>query len=390
MTNARSVRLQKRANGNYTVVAEVYDEKQRAWVRRSMGTRPWHEADLLKRQLEREAALTTTDLDLQRMTVSDALERWQAILDHELEVGKIQVRTHGGHGDAARLHIRPRLGHVRLGDLTQQVVYNWTLDLGGKLAPRTVRRIWLSLRRCLRDIGIEPNPADLPKRQRPSATAVKEIVRPAPGQVGAFLSHIEECSSVAASPKALFRLMAEHGLRLGELAGLSWQDIDLEAGTLAIRRSMGERGSRLFMKVPKTAHGVRTHLLTSAAHQALLHHRAWHDAAREAAGDEWLDPFEVDLVFRLDESGFALRPTGISYRFTAEWRRCAGLDPRVSPHCLRHANGSALVTAGMPITEVAAHLGIDVQTAMRHYLGELDSGERRRKVADVMEGLYGT
>lgn len=154
------------------------------------------------------------------------------ILDQELEVGKIQVRTHGGHVDAARLHIRPRLGHVRLGELTHQVVYNWTLDVSGSLAPRTVRRVWLSLRRCLRDIGIEPNPADLPKRQRPSAIAVKEIVRPSPGQVGTLFSPIDECSSMAASPKALFRLMAEHGLRLGELAGLSWQDIDLEEGTL--------------------------------------------------------------------------------------------------------------------------------------------------------------
>ncbi|HUG74426.1 MAG TPA: hypothetical protein VMM81_01970, partial [Acidimicrobiia bacterium] len=93
MTNTRSVWLQERANGKFTVVAEVYDEKKRAWVRRSMGTHPWHEADLRKRKLERQASLTTTELDLKRMTVSDALDRWQVILDHEVEVGKIHIRT---------------------------------------------------------------------------------------------------------------------------------------------------------------------------------------------------------------------------------------------------------------------------------------------------------
>lgn len=31
MTNTRSARLQERANGKFTVVAEVYDETKRAW-----------------------------------------------------------------------------------------------------------------------------------------------------------------------------------------------------------------------------------------------------------------------------------------------------------------------------------------------------------------------
>src|SRR3981189_3772856 len=35
----------------------------------------------------------------------------------------------------------------------------------------------------------------------------------------------------------LFRLWAQSGCRAGEIAGLQWQDVDVEAGTVKIRRT---------------------------------------------------------------------------------------------------------------------------------------------------------
>src|SRR5450756_2382192 len=48
------------------------------------------------------------------------------------------------------------------------------------------------------------------------------------------------------------------GLRRGEVCGLRWEDIDLEAGTLSVCRSMEQAGRVLHVAPPKTAAGLRT------------------------------------------------------------------------------------------------------------------------------------
>ena len=56
--------------------------------------------------------------------------------------------------------------------------------------------------------------------------------------------------------------------------------------------------------------------------------------------------------------------------------------PRLRPR-LRPGRG-----LGLPLTEVAGHLGIDTQTAIRNYVGELDEDRRRREVARIVEDVW--
>jgi integrase len=47
------------------------------------------------------------------------------------------------------------------------------------------------------------------------------------------------------------------GLRQGELLGLRWEDVDLEAGTLQVRRALSEARSGRIFEVPKSGKGRR-------------------------------------------------------------------------------------------------------------------------------------
>jgi integrase len=80
-------------------------------------------------------------------------------------------------------------------------------------------------------------------------------------------------------------MLAIHtGLRSGELLGLKWMDADLDAGTLAIRRSLDVDGT---FKTPKNRAAKRTLTLTRQTLDALQTHKARQNAERLQAGTCW-------------------------------------------------------------------------------------------------------
>jgi integrase len=63
------------------------------------------------------------------------------------------------------------------------------------------------------------------------------------------------------------------GLRRGELLALPWSNVDLDAATLRVERSLEETKAGLRFKPPKTAHGRRTISLPPSTVTALREHR---------------------------------------------------------------------------------------------------------------------
>ena len=55
------------------------------------------------------------------------------------------------------------------------------------------------------------------------------------------------------------------GMRRGELLGLQWGDIDLDAATLRVERAVEETKARLRLKPPKTKRGRRNISLPAEA-----------------------------------------------------------------------------------------------------------------------------
>jgi integrase len=170
------------------------------------------------------------------------------------------------------------------------------------------------------------------------------------------------------------------GLRLGELLGLSWKDIDLGEGTLAVRRSLARTaGGGWALAETKTARSRRTIPLPSTAVAALLRQRDRQARAREAAGTAWQD--RESLVFT-DSVGRPLKPDCVSYRFQRA-RTAVGL-PHLRFHDLRHSAATLMLAEGVAlavISEWLGHSGIAITAS--HYAAVVPA--LRRDAADAMD-----
>src|SRR5205085_1845273 len=74
--------------------------------------------------------------------------------------------------------------------------------------------------------------------------------------------------------EALYVLALTTGMRIGELLGLRWQDVDLAAGRLQVHHTLVLTREGLRLTEPKTARSRRRIALAPAAVEALRHHRA--------------------------------------------------------------------------------------------------------------------
>ncbi len=143
------------------------------------------------------------------------------------------------------------------------------------------------------------------------------------------------------------------GARRGEIAALTWADIDLDAKTMTIRRSLEQtRAHGIRPKTPKTKAGVRTISLPAVAVDALREHRIKTLELRVALGAGAL-PADAPVFGSIE--GDWPNPENI----TDHWRRTVkalGL-PKVTFHALRHCHASALIAAGLDVITISRRLG---------------------------------
>lgn len=110
-----------------------------------------------------------------------------------------------------------------------------------------------------------------------------------------FLSFVESDRLYAA-----YVLLLTTGMRRGEVLGLRWQDLDLDAAELAIVQTLNSVRSELVFSTPKTKRSRRLVYLDDATVEKLRGHRASQRTERMAAGPDWAADF--DPVF-CDELG---------------------------------------------------------------------------------------
>ena len=148
------------------------------------------------------------------------------------------------------------------------------------------------------------------------------------------------------------QLQCTTGVRVGEALGLKWADVNLEAGTISIRRAIQrQRGKDLVFVEPKTALSRRTIQLTTFAQEELKSHREHQRSEAQVAGASWQD---TDVVFA-SELGSPLDPTNVTHRFQRTRER-AGL-PHLRLHDLRHTAATLLLEQGVHPSVVREMLG---------------------------------
>ncbi|MCF8781256.1 site-specific integrase [Rhodococcus ruber] len=156
--------------------------------------------------------------------------------------------------------------------------------------------------------------------------------------------------------------LALSGLRRGEIAGLRWTDVDLEAGTLSIATNRVMAGSRTVENEPKTVTSRRILPLSGPLKTALEAARVRQMRERLALGPDY---GSGECVVS-NEAGEPYNPAVLS-RYWRDFAVKAGVRP-LRLHDCRHTAATTLHLQGVPVAVIAAWIGhADASFTMQVY-----------------------
>jgi integrase len=367
--------ISRRKNGTWRAEYVVYTAEGRK--RRTVygKTRKDVAEKLAKALADRNSGLT---FDAGKLTVGEYLDRWLA----DSVRNTVRQRTYERYEQIARVHIKPALGHLKLKTLTTAHVrglYREKLDSG--LSSRTVRYVHVTFHKALRQAvadGLIPrNAAASVKAPRPCKKEVRPLTQE---QARAFLD-----TARGDRFEALYVLAVHCGLREGELLGLKWDDVDLDAETLAVRRTLSETRERGHVfEPPKNGKG-RQIKLTSGAVEALRRHRKGQLEERMRLAGLWADN---GLVFP-NQVGKTMNARNFTTRSFKPLFEHAGLPRSVRMHDLRHTCATVLLKMGQHpkyVQELLGHATIAITLdTYSHVLPGMGDG-----LADAMDHAMGS
>ena len=312
--------------------------------------------------------------DAGALTLANYLDRWLADSVKDM----VRQRTYERYESIVRVHIKPAFGRVKLRALTSahaRALYRQKLDSG--LAPRTVNYIHVTLHKALSqavsDGLIQRNAAQV-KAPRPEKLEIKPL---SPEQARKLVATAREIRDRYA---ALYALALHTGLREGEILGLRWDDLDLEATTptLQVRRTLSETRTGHKFELPKSGKG-RSIKLSRKAVEALRGHRARQAEEKLRLGSLWQ---ENGLVFPTT-TGTTTSGTNLLGRHFKPLLKRAGL-PAIRLHDLRHTCATILLMAGKHpkfVQEMFGHANISITLdTYSHVIEGMDGG-----LADAMD-----
>lgn len=167
------------------------------------------------------------------------------------------------------------------------------------------------------------------------------------------------------------------GARRGELCGIRWRHLDLDAGVLEVERSIGQRGGRTWEKDTK-AHQQRRIALDPETVVLLTEHRRRCAARAVSIGAELP---EDAFVFSLAPDGSThLLPDSVGQRYGKLAKRL-GINSTI--HKLRHDSATELIAAGVDVRTVAGRLGHGGggTTTLRVYTAWVSESDQRASTA---------
>ncbi len=320
------------------------------------------------------------------------LTRWVESLD-----GTRRDTTIDRYRVLVEKHLIPALGHIRLADLRPEDLVKFYANKrkqkvkhGEKLkfpSARLIRYLHTTIRLALSTAvkwrAVARNVAadvDAPRVPRTIMTC------PAPADLVQILASAR-ANDDPLTP--LLTLAVYSGARQGELLGLDWKDVNIDAGTIRIERTLiSSRAGVPTFHEPKTAASRRTVSVPRDAVLALLAQRQWQQQWRRKLGDGWI---ESGLVFTT-EVGTPLNASNVVHRFKRALRR-AGVSEGFRFHDLRHSAATLMLAAHVHPKVASERLGhstvaitLDLYS---HVLQGLDA-EAGNQIQDILRAAGST
>ena len=320
------------------------------------------------------------DVDLTeecRMTLGEWMDKW---LD-EYMIFKIRESTVQCYRSQIEHQVKRFIGDKQLAYLTTadiQKFYNKIRKegrvkphplLGYALSDSVVRKIHMMLHEALeaavKEHLIVRNPTNgttIPKRKYTEKQVLCD------SQLDKFINAIKQ----EAYWYDFFYLEIMTGLRLGEICGLKWNDVNFTSGILYIKRSISNKtGGGVSIGETKTDAGTRTILMPPSVAQLLK-------TKKDNAINEWIFPHYMN-------PSEPLHPD-TAYRKLKTILKRAEL-PLIRFHDLRHTFASILINQDVPLLNVSTFLGHSDLSTTANIYAHLDKSKKQES-ADVISSIF--
>jgi integrase len=219
-----------------------------------------------------------------------------------------------------------------------------------------------ALRKAMKDRLISSNPAaDLDHRPRRTSEKVSEDARKHAWTAIEARDFLAAAKAAGPQAAAFYGLALDSGARKGELCGLTWANLDLDAGKMRIVQQLLTPGADPTFGPTKTGR-PRTVAMAAETVELLRAHRkhqrelmmanrtTYHDLGLVFA-KEW-----SDLQRKGETLGHPLQINNLGQREYAKLIKSAGVRA-IKFHGLRHTCATLLLQAGQPVHVVSERLG---------------------------------
>lgn len=238
------VRLERglyRAGNVYFACATPLGSRKVVW--KKLGAVGVMEARRLRDEFAAETRRAPAAPRSRRVTYGEVTDEWLCDQEARPAVGDLARSTLAGYRDELKRHILPVFGERQIASITPDDLVRWHRDMQRKgLSTWSIKHAWaplrLVLRYAVRHYGLPGNPAD----------ALLPQERPKPGEDRKRFLNQKEIGLLLDAAVDPYRLPIATaiftGLRIGELLGLTWEDIDFKAGLIKVRFQATRPGER--------------------------------------------------------------------------------------------------------------------------------------------------
>lgn len=282
------------------------------------------------------------------LMLSDYLAQWQ----ETCLKGRVDSKTYESYVYQLERYILPEFGSRPISQISSLMIQKHyrTMQVDKGLSPRTVRYTHSVLSNALKQavkwryLPNNPcNDVDLPKM---NATEMKAMNL---NEIKRFIKTIQQHRLAA-----LFELMIATGLRPGEAFALRWSDINLEKGTLSVRRTLSRNSKKEFVfKEPKTKKSKRTMPFPVGLVKSLKRHKIMQ--AAEILKSKPGSYNTSDLVFTAS-NGMPIDHSNLVNQVYKPLLVKANLEP-YRLYDLRHSSATLMVEANTHVKVVSERLG---------------------------------
>lgn len=328
-----------------------------------------------KKKVEAEL-LTQSPMDSHDYTFAEVADRY--LQNYTLNLAPNTLRGYKSSYEREN-GLKNHFGHIKVKRITTDQIQSYVTYLhnSGKSA-KTISNIIgflnVVMKHCTRLRYIPYNPVEgviLPKKKP------KQPVQAYTAEQVQMLLQISECNRAVHTTIALGALA---GLRRGEMAALTWDDVNLDDAVPSIHINKTKYhvspnlgiANPIGVKEPKTNASIRTIPIPNRLADILRKERMRYKECKLRYGAEFLDSNCV--IFQ--ENGSDYQVDSINNGYTEFMQRYPEI-PYYSLHKLRHTFASILASVNTPVKDVQELLGhSDISTTLQVYTHGYDETKR--------------